>query len=179
MLAQAYRDYCRRIKEIHKELGIAEGYSHSCGLEIQPESDNLVDIEADVFGRQPQLDAGACQAWRKMRHSAQQEGIELRIISAYRSVAYQQNIFAKKITKGQCLEDILQVNAAPGYSEHHTGMALDIGCEGYEHLSEEFDKSSAFVWLSANADQFGFRLSFPKDNKHGVLYEPWHWKYSP
>jgi zinc D-Ala-D-Ala carboxypeptidase len=179
MTSNSHSDFLERIKAIHQELGIGEQYAKSCGLTIQAESENLVDTELDVFGRQPQLDARAYESWLKMKHVATKADITLQIISAYRSVTYQQNIFENKIAKGQSLENILEVNAAPGFSEHHTGLAIDIGCEGFEYLSESFDKSPAFAWLMVNAEQFKFSLSFPKDNEFGLLYEPWHWLYCP
>ena len=72
---------------------------------------------------------------------------------------------------------ILAVNAAPGYSEHHSGRALDIGTPGYAHLEIEFERSPAFAWLARHAANFGFHMSFPRDNAYGVQYEPWHWCY--
>ena len=177
-MPDSLQDYCARIAEMHRELGIPEDYAAGCRLAIQPECASLVETEPDVFGRQPLLDAGAFAAWRRMKDAAGAEGVELQIVSAYRSAEYQQRIFHAKLARGQRIDDILKVNAAPGYSEHHSGLALDIGCPGYEHLSEEFEHSSAFRWLRDNAAAFGFSLSFPRDNPHGVLYEPWHWKFS-
>ena len=49
----------------------------------------------------------------------------------------------------------------------------------FEKLEEEFDKSPAFKWLEKTAGNFGFRMSFPKNNRHGVAYEPWHWCWIP
>ena len=74
-----------------------------------------------------------------------------------------------------CIEDILKVSAAPGYSEHHSGRALDITTPGYDVLEEVFEASPAFRWLEKNASHYRFRLSYPRDNPHGVVYEPWHW----
>ncbi|MDT8398796.1 MAG: D-alanyl-D-alanine carboxypeptidase family protein [Pseudomonadales bacterium] len=179
MTSCARDDYHIRIEGIHRELGIPETYRRQCGLAIQPEAGSLVNIEMDVFGRQPQLEAGTCRAWQRMKAAALVAGIELLVVSAYRSVEYQKAIFIRKLAAGQVLEDILKVNAAPGFSEHHSGRALDIGCQGFAHLSDDFENSPAYRWLSANAQSFGFSLSFPRNNRFGVLYEPWHWMYSP
>lgn len=169
--------YRERIAALHRELGIPEDYPLTCRMPLQVECEALVDAEPDVFGRQPLLEAGAYAAWRKMKERAAEEGVELQIVSAFRSVEYQKNIFTAKLARGLVLADILKVNAAPGFSEHHTGTALDIGCPGIEHLSEAFEDSPAFRWLSANAAEFGFRLSFGRSNPYGVLYEPWHWRF--
>ena len=46
---------------------------------------------------------------------------------------------------------------------------------GYQPLDEEFEHSAAFAWLRRNAGNYGFHLSYPRDNRHGIAYEPWHW----
>ena len=73
------------------------------------------------------------------------------------------------------VSDILSVNAAPGYSEHHTGRAIDIASPGSRPLTEEFEDSAAFRWLERNAAGYGFSMSYPRDNPGGFIYEPWHW----
>ena len=67
------------------------------------------------------------------------------------------------------------MNAAPGYSEHHTGCAVDIATPGSRPLTEEFEDSQAFRWLTDNAGKFGFSMSYPRNNPAGFIYEPWHW----
>ena len=170
-------DYRNRIEAIHRALGIPASYADTCGMPLQPECADLVETELDVFGRQPLLETAAHRAWLRMKAGAREQGVELRIVSAYRSTQYQQGIVQRKLEQGQALDAILKVNAAPGYSEHHSGRALDIGCPGYPHLSEEFEHSPAYRWLDECAGAYGFSLSFPRDNPFGVLYEPWHWKY--
>ena len=73
------------------------------------------------------------------------------------------------------MQEILRVNAAPGFSEHHTGRAVDIGTQDCEVLEEVFEKTSEFKWLQENAECFGFSMSYPRDNTAGFAYEPWHW----
>lgn len=146
-------------------------------MPLQPECTTLVDTELDVFGRQPQLDARAYAAWCEMKEAAAREGVILQLVSAFRSVTYQRDLILRKLARGDDIRTILAVNAAPGYSEHHTGRALDIGTPGYAHLEIEFENSTAFAWLARNAHAYGFRMSFPRDNPYGVQYEPWHWCY--
>jgi zinc D-Ala-D-Ala carboxypeptidase len=166
------------IQAMHQELGIPESYAASCGLEFQPECLLLVTTEMDVFGRQPYLEQTAYSYWQQMQESALKEGVILQIVSAYRSAQYQKDLLQKKLAAGQHIDDILKVNAAPGYSEHHSGCALDISSPDFEPLEEEFENSPAFAWLCQHAKDFGFTLSFPRDNPSGVCYEPWHWKYT-
>jgi D-alanyl-D-alanine carboxypeptidase len=160
---------------IHEELGIAAEYPRQCGMPLQPECETLVDVGLDAFARPARLEAATAQSWQAMQAAAADAGVELQLVSAYRSFDYQKQLFQRKLARGITLPDILKVNAAPGYSEHHSGRALDIGTPGCPPLEEEFETTAAFAWLQAHAADFGFRLSFPRDNPHGVLYEPWHW----
>jgi D-alanyl-D-alanine carboxypeptidase len=80
-----------------------------------------------------------------------------------------------KIEKGLSLESILCVSAPPGYSEHHSGRAIDLTTNGVRPLEQEFEHTDAFQWLSTNAGRFGFALSFPPNNRYGYAYEAWHW----
>jgi D-alanyl-D-alanine carboxypeptidase len=90
-------------------------------------------------------------------------------------VDYQRAIFDRKRSQGVSVDEILRVNAAPGYSEHHTGRAVDIATRGCPPLTEAFDATDAFRWLTNNAVRFGFEMTFPRDNPYGIAYEPWHW----
>ncbi|RBC14748.1 D-alanyl-D-alanine carboxypeptidase family protein, partial [Xanthomonas oryzae pv. oryzae] len=56
--------------------------------------------------------------------------------------------------------------------------ALDIGTPGEPPAEESFATTPAFAWLRNNANAFGYRLSYPRDNPHGIVYEPWHWRWS-
>ena len=166
------------IQAIHDELGIPAHYASSCGLDFQPDCQSLVATELDVFGRQPYLSESAFIAWQEMQKAASEDGIELQIVSAFRSADYQKNLLQRKLEAGQCLEDILKVNAAPGFSEHHSGCALDITTPDFKPLEEVFENSPAFIWLCEHGKQYGFSMSFPKQNDAGIAYEPWHWKYA-
>lgn len=166
-----------RVSNILRQLGIPDSHVARCGLPLQQECAELVDTEPDVFGRQPQLAPAAFAAWSLMKAAAGDAGVELQIVSAFRSIDYQRDLFLRKLARGDSLEAILRVNAVPGFSEHHSGCALDIGTPGWPHLEESFEQSPAFAWLQANAGGFGFHLSFPRDNAAGVVYEPWHWCY--
>ena len=73
------------------------------------------------------------------------------------------------------LDSILEVSAPPGYSEHHTGRAVDITTDDSPELEIEFERTAAFRWLCRRAGDFGFSLSYPQGNRHGYAYEPWHW----
>ena len=139
------------------------------------EQQNLIEIKDE--GRSFQLHPDAFTAWKKMKDAARTEGISLYIVSAFRSFERQSEIIEQKREKGVSEEDIFKVSAPPGSSEHHTGKAVDINTKGFPALEEDFEKSETFKWLSLNAKNFGFRLSYPKGNRFGMVYEPWHWFY--
>jgi D-alanyl-D-alanine carboxypeptidase len=158
-------------------LGITSGHIENCKMSLVDEASTLVDAGVDVFDRPLQMTAGTYAAWRGMFKAAREASIELQIVSAYRSVEYQCELITRKLKAGQNIDDILKVNAIPGYSEHHTGRALDLTTPDCPPLETDFEKTAAFTWLQNHADEFNFRLSYPKGNLAGIDYEPWHWAY--
>ncbi len=149
------------------------------GLPAHREATDLVVVGPDVAARPQFLRPDAAAAWREMRRAAKADGVTLFLISGFRSVDQQRQIIARKLRAGQTLADILAVNVPPGFSEHHSGTAVDIGTPGNVALVEDFEQTSAFTWLDASAESFGFSLSYPRGNPAGLAYEPWHWRFGP
>ncbi|GAB3246817.1 M15 family metallopeptidase [Chitinimonas naiadis] len=168
-----------QLTDLHAELGIPPDYALARSLPFCPEATLLVPLGLDCLGRDQFADIAAAAAWRAMRTAAAIDGIELQLVSAFRSIAYQANLIRKKLGNGQLIADILTVSAAPGYSEHHTGRALDLSTPGFAVLEEDFETSPAFAWLQGHASQYGFILSYPRGNPHGIAFEPWHWCHQP
>tara|TARA_B100000212_G_scaffold126679_1_gene95003 strand:- start:70 stop:783 length:714 start_codon:yes stop_codon:yes gene_type:complete len=115
----------------------------------------------------------------KMRNEAKKDGIYLVFLSGYRSINLQNEIFySLKSFRNQEAAERARVSAPPGYSEHSTGFAIDIGdaTQRETDFETEFENTDAFKWLIKNAAKFHFKLSFTKDNKF-IDYEPWHWRY--
>lgn len=161
-------------------LGLDEaGYAGRSGLELVPEPATLAYAGRDRYQRPLWLRSAAARAWNALRAAARDEGRVLEAISGYRSHDYQLGIFRRKLARGQGLEEILRVNAAPGFSEHHGGEALDLSAPGEPAAEESFEATPAFAWLRARAGDFGFAMSYPRGNPHGIDYEPWHWRYAP
>ncbi|HEX4928963.1 MAG TPA: GNAT family N-acetyltransferase [Burkholderiales bacterium] len=152
---------------------VAERY-----LVVQPQARELELVAREPSGREHLLAPEAAKAWREMQAAAAASGTRLDPISTFRSVARQTEIVRAKLERGLTIEQILKVSAPPGYSEHHTGRAVDIGTKDCRPLELEFEHSPAFAWLSAHAGAFGFRLSYPRGNASGYAYEPWHWCFS-
>lgn len=158
-----------------QELGIPGDYGIVPMRPRYPEAAELVDVEPNIVGRPQRLAPDTAGAWTRMKRAAYEDAVELLLVSGFRSVSYQVELIRNKLAAGQSIDTILTVNAAPGYSEHHTGRALDIATPGFRPLTEEFEQSAAFTWLGEHASRFGFRLSYPRDNVYGFCYEPWHW----
>jgi len=154
-----------------------DAYAVRTRLAPLPEPACLTLAGFDRYRRPLWLRADAARAWKRMQAAARVDGIALDAISGYRSHTYQMGIFRRKLERGLSIDEILAINAAPGFSEHHSGAALDIGTPGEPPVEESFEHTPAFAWLCAHAGQFGFSLSYPRENPHGIVYEPWHWRY--
>jgi len=169
--------YAARIAGIFRTLGIPAGYGSDRQLELQPEASALESVGRNAEGKEIRLAPPAAAAWRELAAAAEAEGITLLPISGFRSVDRQVELFRAKQAAGEPVSDILRLLAAPGYSEHHTGRAIDVGAPGEPPLVEGFAQTTAFRWLTEQGADFGFRLSFPPRNLHQIAFEPWHWYY--
>ena len=163
------------LRELHQELGIPDDYGAGGAPPMFPEASDLIEVGPNLVGRMQRLTPLAADRWSSMQAEAMNNGIRLLLVSGFRSVDYQAKLIRKKINAGQVIDEILSVNAAPGYSEHHTGQAIDIATPGSRPLTEEFEQTAAFDWLTKNAEKYGFSMTYPRDNPWGFIYEPWHW----
>lgn len=168
----------RRHIELLDELNIPADYGARHRLTLQPECTDLDQIGEDVFGREQQLTPKAANGWRAMKAAASRQGVTLDLVSGFRTAAYQAGLIKRKLEEGKHIDQILGVNAAPGFSEHHTGRAVDLTTHGCKPLEESFAVTEAYRWLRANAGMFGYHESYPRNNRHGILWEPWHWCYT-
>jgi D-alanyl-D-alanine carboxypeptidase len=158
-------------------LELPRDYGAQRQLAEQPEAALLHFAGMDVSLRECWLERRATARWHRLRAAAASDGVALQLVSGFRSKAYQTRIFLRKRARGIGLDAILHVNAAPGFSEHHTGRAVDLTTHGFAPVEQPFERSAAFAWLTAHADEFRLRMSYPRDNPHGILYEPWHWLF--
>jgi len=136
--------------------------------------ENLIEIQPNIL-----VHKGMYKSLKEMQDDAKKDGIYLVFLSGYRSIKLQKQIFySLKSIRNQIASERARVSAPPGYSEHSTGFAIDIG-DAYQReadFEESFENTSAFKWLKNNAAKYHFRLSFDKDQT-SVDYEPWHWRY--
>ncbi|MEG1381756.1 MAG: M15 family metallopeptidase [Ruthenibacterium sp.] len=157
-----------------------------------PLPDNFTLKTQPISGYENRLfDARAASALENMLKDAEAAGCKFYLVSAYRSVARQDALFRRKVSSflaegfpaEEAEKQAAMWVARPGTSEHNLGLAADIvSADWYKtnsDLTESFDKTSEFAWLSAHAGAYGFVLRYPKDKKEvtGVVYEPWHYRY--
>lgn len=156
-------------------LGISTEIIAIRGFRECEEATDLEVAEVGPDGRDHLLVPAAAEAWRNLKAAALGESVSLFIVSAFRSIGHQTEIVRRKLEDGKAVEEILTVCAPPGFSEHHTGNAIDVSTPGSQALEIEFEQTAAFAWLSARAAEFGYYLSYPIGNSCGYQYEPWHW----
>ncbi|MEJ2129836.1 MAG: M15 family metallopeptidase [Woeseiaceae bacterium] len=156
------------LRQLHEELGIPADYAAGSGPPVFEEAQELVEVGPNLVGRMQRLTPEAAEQWQRMVAEADKVGIQLLIVSGFRGIDYQAGLIRKKIEAGQAIADILRVNTAPGHSEHHTGRAVDIATPGSRPLTEEFEDTDAFRWLSSRAIEFGFSMTYPRENPWGI-----------
>jgi len=136
--------------------------------------ENLVEIQPYIYVHKYMY-----KSLMKMKDDAERDGVYLTFLSGYRSIKLQKDIFySLKSSRNQVASERAKVSAPPGYSEHSTGFAIDIGDSQRKEtdFEVEFENTDAFRWLKNNAAKYHFRLSFDKGHQ-SVEYEPWHWRY--
>jgi zinc D-Ala-D-Ala carboxypeptidase len=119
-------------------------------------------------------------AFNEMAAAAKLDGFELIAFSTYRSYDYQTGLYERYVERDGS-EAADRYSARPGYSEHQTGLAFDIGEVNNEqyYASEKFGETEAGKWVAANAYRFGFIMRYPegKEKITGYMHESWHFRY--
>jgi len=108
---------------------------------------------------------------------AEREGVNMRILSAYRTARYQSLLYENAFARYGLLQNRV---AKPGHSEHQLGTTCDLTTDEIRNgLSWEFESTKAFAWLKENGHKYGIFLSYPKygERHTGYIYEPWHYRY--
>ncbi len=138
--------------------------------------ENLQTIDEKYSSRELQLVDYAKEAFEEMSEDAKKENYSIIAMSTYRSYTYQENLYNRYVQNdGKKAADTYSARA--GYSEHQTGLAVDVynGKEEYTN----FENTEEFNWMQDNAYKYGFILRFPKDKtlETGYQYESWHYRY--
>lgn len=152
---------------VNKENSLDEEYMPYDLVIPNIKADKEVKVRKEVASKLEELFA-----------DAKKDGINLVAISGFRTYDYQDYLYKNSVqTNGK--NHATQYVAKAGYSEHQTGLALDVLCKEYMTLDEGFEKTDAFKWLQSNMSKYGFILRYLKDKEDvtGYSYEPWHIRY--
>lgn len=138
--------------------------------------DNLTSINSEYTSGTKKLVSYAKDAFENLVQDAKKEGFTIRAISAYRSYQYQEVLYNKYVSQDG-VEKADTYSARPGYSEHQTGLVVDIDNSIIDF--NKFENTKEFTWMSENAYKYGFILRYPKDKESitGYTYESWHYRY--
>ncbi|MDR0987198.1 MAG: M15 family metallopeptidase [Ruminococcus sp.] len=134
------------------------------------------------------FDSRAAPYLTKMLEDSSEDGVNLYIVSTYRTQKYQQTNLDNSVTERMNLgmdydtayADALESVALPGHSEHNAGLAADIMTPSYTSMADDgFKNTDEYKWLSENARKYGFILRYPegKQDVTGIIYEPWHYRF--
>lgn len=138
--------------------------------------ENLEEISIEYARSGMQLVSEAKETFETLSQEAKKDGMTIIAMSSYRSYDYQVNLYNNYVkSDGKDAADAY--SARPGFSEHQTGLAVDIYNKELPYTS--FEETKEFEWMQKNAYKYGFILRFPKDkvNITGYQYEAWHYRY--
>jgi len=139
----------------------------------------IASYAQEQYQRFELLDIEAGPALMKLIYAARDEGVWIVPVSGFRTIEHQRLLFEAQVQRTGSVEAAAKVSAPPGYTEHHSGYAIDLtdGRFPKQDLTDEFANTDAYRWLTEHAQEFGFELSFPPNNPQGVIFEPWHWRF--
>ena len=138
--------------------------------------DNLVEVTDNYDYTGKLLVKEAFDNYKEMKKDLENNNLKLRIISAFRSYQYQLELYGKyKEKDGEELADTYSARA--GYSEHQTGLSIDV--DNTKVYYEDFENTEEFKWMQENSYKYGYILRYPKDKEDitGYKYESWHYRY--
>ncbi len=152
--------------------------------------DSLISTEVVYTNgdRDFSVDSRMADYIKRMIADAKDDGIDLAVASAHRTMEYQQYNFDRSVqqridngmTYDEAYADTLNEVALPGVSEHNAGLAVDIlSGEYYSFDDDGFKNTKAYAWLSEHAAEYGFILRYPESKQDitGIIYEPWHYRF--
>lgn len=163
--------------EDYNSIYVIINKKHPLPEEYEPE--DLVEVEIKKIRSSCKMREEAAKALEKMFEAAAEDGIDLMLVSGYRSYSYQKGLFETYSARdGE--EAASRYSARAGQSEHQTGLAADLASVDQACLLENcFRDTEAGKWLENNSYLFGFILRYPQEKEEitGYIYEPWHFRY--
>lgn len=138
--------------------------------------ENLEEISKQYALSNMKLVKEAKEAFEEMAKAVKKEGLNIVAMSTYRDYTYQTNLYDKYV-KQDGKEAADTYSGRPGYSEHQTGLAVDVFNNKESYIN--FHTTEEFIWMQEHAKEYGFILRFPqnKEEETGYQYESWHYRY--
>ncbi len=138
--------------------------------------ENLQIVSSKYSSKTVKLVSYAKEAFEELAAAAEKENYTINAMSSYRDYAYQNTLY-NNYAKKDGYDNADTYSARPGYSEHQTGLAVDI--DNKKEYFTNFEKTKEYEWMQDNAYKYGFILRFPKDKvlETGYEYESWHYRY--
>lgn len=160
-------------KDLNKSYILVNKYNY---LDKNYVPENLEEINTQYARDGMKLVNYAKEAFEKLAKDAKKEDLSIIAMSTYRSYNYQVNLYNRYV-KEDGKEAADTYSGRPGFSEHQSGLAVDVynGKEDYTN----FENTKEFKWMQENAHKYGFILRFPEDKtkQTGYEYESWHYRY--
>ena len=172
-LDNSYYQNTRQSNQLNKITILVNKYTY---LPTNYIPNNLEEMNIKYSSSTRMLVYEAKESFERMCQAANDTNLKIRAISAYRSYEYQEQLYNNYISKDP--QDLVDTySARPGYSEHQTGLVVDI--DNIKTDYENFESTEEFKWMQDNAHLYGFILRYPKQKEDitGYQYESWHYRY--
>ena len=166
-------EFYTNINTLHDYLDVTTLVNKYNKLPDNYEIDDLVTLDKEYSSRGEKIREIAYKDLKVMFDKAREDGINLNVISGYRTSEKQNTLFNNSVKKNG-IEHALMYSAKMGHSEHQLGLAIDINT-----TQESFKNTNEYKWLKNNSYKYGFieRYKENKENITGFAYEPWHYRY--
>lgn len=172
-LDQPYYQNTREAKLLNKNTILVNKYNF---LPDDYIPNNLTEISKECSSSTKLLVYEVKENFEKMCINAKKDNYNIRAVSSYRSYDYQKQLYDNYVKKDG-MEKADTYSARPGYSEHQTGLVVDIDNVASDY--NNFSNTNEYLWMQEHAHEYGFILRYPnnKQNITGYNYESWHYRY--
>lgn len=158
---------------VNKQIALPENYKPSDLVPAQ------IDFVSTASGERKMMRAEAARAIEALMLGAKADGMDLKGTSAFRSYAYQVQLFNAYVARDG-KEEAMKYSAQPGHSEHQSGLAIDVSSASVNYqLTQSLGQTTEGKWLADHAHEYGFIIRYPRqfEAETGYMYEPWHLRY--
>ena len=177
----------RNLMLLNNDYELPENFKWDLVYWSNGQSVDAMSLNSNKYDSVKAVDRAAYTPLKNLFQAASDAGVPLQLVSAYRSPDLQDRLFTRSVnsyisqgySKQESIKKANYARTFSGTSEHNTGLGFDILQQGNFTLSESFENTAQFKWLSEHAEEYGFILRYRKDKttQTGIMYEPWHFRY--